>query len=117
MRGKKREKIFSRNKRISRAKNDAKKSSGKSAKTCFLYTHEYRHQKMGGKKREKKFFQKHTNRVLEKCWKIIVSKKCEKMFFNKHINIVTKNGGKKSEKIFLQETHVYREQKTMEKKV
>ena len=43
-------------------------------------------------------------------------KKVRKMFFNKHINIVTKNGGKKSEKIFLQETHVYREQKTMEKK-
>ena len=106
MRGKKREKIFSRNKRISRAKNDAKKSSGKSAKTCFLYTHEYRHQKMGGKKREKKFFQKHTNRLCEKCWKIIVSKKCEKMFFNKHINIVTKNGGKKARKFFFQK-HMY----------
>jgi len=30
------------------------------------------------------------------------------------MNIVTKNGGKKRKK-FLQETHVYREQKTMEK--
>ena len=29
---------------------------------------------------------------------------------------MTKNGGKKSEKKFLPETHVYREQKTMEKK-
>ena len=31
------------------------------------------------------------------------------------MNIVTKNGGKKIEKKFLPETHVYREQKTMEK--
>jgi len=28
--------------------------------------------KNGGKKREKKFFQKYTNRVSEKCWKKIV---------------------------------------------
>ena len=62
---------------------------------------------MGGKKREKKFFQKHTNRVSEKCWKKIVSKKCEKMFF-KNIYIVKKNGGKKSEKIFLPETRISR---------
>jgi len=33
---KKREKFFTRNTRISRAKNDGKKSSGKSAKTRFL---------------------------------------------------------------------------------
>jgi len=39
------------------------------------------------------------------------------MFFNKHMNIVTKNAWKKSEKIFLPETHVHREQKTMEKNI
>jgi len=37
------------------------------------------------------------------------------MFFKKHMNIVTKNGGKKSEKKILPESYVYREQKTMEK--
>jgi len=37
------------------------------------------------------------------------------MFFKKHMNIVTKNGGEKSEKKFLPESYVYREQKTMEK--
>ena len=37
------------------------------------------------------------------------------MFFNKHMNIVTKNGGEKSEKKILPETHVYRMLKTMEK--
>ena len=31
------------------------------------------------------------------------------------MNIETINGGKKGEKIFLSETHLYREQKTMEK--
>ena len=41
------------------------KKSGKSAKTRFFIKHEYRDQKMGGKKREKNFFQNHTiSRVL-----------------------------------------------------
>ena len=42
-------------------------------------------------------------------------KKGRKIFFNKHMNIETKNGGKKSEKEILPETHEYRELKTMEK--
>ena len=51
-----REKFFSKNTRISRKKNDGKKSSGKSAKKrFFLWKHEYRDQKMGGEKREKIF--------------------------------------------------------------
>jgi len=56
----KREKKFFPETQISQAHNDGKKSSRKSAKTRFLKTHEYRDQKMGGKKREKKLFQKHT---------------------------------------------------------
>ena len=52
-----------------------KKSSGKSAKTRFFINTEYRDRKIGGKKREKKIFQKHTNMVSEICWKKIVSKK------------------------------------------
>jgi len=45
-----------------------KKSLEKSAKTRFLYSHEYRDQKIGGKKeRAKQFFQKHTNSSSKKC--------------------------------------------------
>ena len=80
--GEKRGKNFFQKHTASQAKHDGKKSSGKSAKTRFLYTHEYRDQKMGGKKREEKIFKKHTNRVSKNCWKKIVSKKCEKMYFN-----------------------------------
>ena len=39
----------------------------KSAKTRFLYSHEYRDQKMGGKERAKQFFQKHANSASKKC--------------------------------------------------
>ena len=52
---------FCRNTRIVRGKMLVNKSSEKSAKQGFLHSHEYRDQKMGGKKRAKQFFQKHTN--------------------------------------------------------
>jgi len=56
---KKTDKIFSRNTRISRAKNDEKKLSGKSAKTRFL-----KHMKIviknGGKKTRENFFFRNT---------------------------------------------------------
>ena len=58
-----------------------KKSSEKSAKNVILYSHEYRDQKMWGKKHAKQFFQKHTNSANKKCWEKIVGKKCEKRFF------------------------------------
>ena len=41
--------------------------------------------------------------------------KVRKLLFYKHMKLVTKKGGKKREKIFFPETHVYRDQKTMEK--
>jgi len=41
---------FSRNTRFLRTKNVGKKSSVKSGKKRFLYSHEYRDQKMGGEK-------------------------------------------------------------------
>ena len=47
---KKRKNNFSRKTRIVRTKLFGKISSQKSAKTRFLYSHEYREQKMGGKK-------------------------------------------------------------------
>ena len=50
---------------------------------------------MGGKNREKKFFQKHTNRVSQKCWEKS-SQKVRKHVFYKQINIVTKKWGEKN---------------------
>ena len=78
-----------------------KKSSGKSEKNVFLYSHEYRDQKMGGKTRAKQFFQKHTNSACKKCWGQNRRKKVRKTFFYIHTNIVTKKlGEKKRETIF-----------------
>jgi len=58
-----------------------KKSSEYRAKKRFLYSHEYRTNKMRGKKRVKQFFLKHTNRATKQVGKKIVGKKCEKAFF------------------------------------
>ena len=52
-----------------------KKSSEKSAKNVFLYSHEYRDQKMGGKKSAKQFFQKHTNSAIKNVGEKIDEKK------------------------------------------
>jgi len=51
------------------AKNVVKKTLEKSAKNVLLYSHEYRAEKMWGKKRAKQFFQKHSNNAVKKCWK------------------------------------------------
>jgi len=67
MGGKTRKNNFSRNTRIVREKYVGEKSLEKSAKTRFLYSLEYRDQKMGGKERAKLFFQKHTNSASKKC--------------------------------------------------
>jgi len=57
-----------------------KKSLEKSAKTRFLYSHEYRDQKMGGKEREKQFFRNTPIERAKNVRKKIVGKKCEKCF-------------------------------------
>ena len=57
---------ISRNTPIMREKYVGKKSLEKSAKTRFLYSHEYRDQKMGVKERAKQFFQKQTNSASKK---------------------------------------------------
>ena len=75
MGGKKRAKQFFQKHKIVVAKNVGKKSSEKSAKNVFLYSHEYRDPKMWGKKRAKQFFQKHTNSASKKCWEKTVGKK------------------------------------------
>ena len=56
MGGKNARKKLSKNTRIGYPKINGKKSSGKSVKIRFLYTHEYRDQKMGGEKTREKFF-------------------------------------------------------------
>jgi len=59
-------------------------SSEKSAKNVYLYSHEYRDQKMGGNKRAKQFFQKHTNSARKKCWEKNRRKKVRKTFLYSH---------------------------------
>ena len=78
-----------------RAKNVGKKSSQNSAKTRFLYSHEYRDQEMGGKKRVKQFFQKHTNSAIKE--------------------VKEKNRHKSAKTLFLY-SHEFRDQKMEEKK-
>ena len=70
-----------------------KKSSEKSAKNVFLYSHEYRDQKMGGTKRAIQFFQKHTNSASKKCWEKNRQKKVRKTFFIFTQISLPKNGG------------------------
>ena len=62
----------------------------------FLYSHEYHDQKMGGTKRAKQFFQKHTNSAIKKCWEKNRRKKVRKSVFYIRKNIVTKIGGKET---------------------
>jgi len=59
MGGKKREKNFTRNTRLSHAKNDGKKSSGKSAKTRFFKHTNIVTKKSGEKRHEKNFPKTH----------------------------------------------------------
>ena len=79
MGGKKREKIFFRNTRISLAKNDGKNRLEKVRNHVF-----YKHTNIVTKKWEKKGEKKfsfNTNIASKKRWKKIVLKKCEKTFF------------------------------------
>ena len=58
-----------------------KKSSAKSAKKRFLYSHEYRDQKMGGKNGRNNFSRNTRIMQAKNVGKKIVCKKCEKTFF------------------------------------
>ena len=64
-----------------RAKNDGKKIVGKSAKNVFLYSHEYRAEKIWGKKARNNF--SGSIRIMRaiNVGKKIVGKKYEKRFF------------------------------------
>ena len=74
-----REKIYSRNANIA-TKKRWKKIVWKKCEIRFLLTHVYRDQKIVGKKRVKKIFQKHTNRVSKKMMEKNRSKKERKNF-------------------------------------
>jgi len=85
-----------------RAKNVGKKSSQKSAKTRFLYSHEYRDQKMGGNNARNNF-SRNTRIVRAKnILKKIVTKKCENTFLYSHEYRVQKIGEKKRAKQYFQ---------------
>ena len=77
-----------------------KKLLEKSAKTRFLYSQEYRDQKIGGKKARNNFSRNSTNSASKKCEEKNRQKKVRKNGFYNHTNIVTKNGGKTRETIF-----------------
>ena len=98
-----------------RAKNVGKKSSEKSAKIVFLYSHEYRELKMVGTKRAKQFFQQHTNSASKKCWEKNRRKKCEKRFFIFTRISSPKNGGKNARNNFSRNTRTVREKNVGEK--
>jgi len=99
-----------------RTKNVGKKSSEKSAKNVSLYSHEYRDQKIGGTKRAKQLFRKHTNSASKKCWEKNRRKKVRKMFFYIYTNTVTKKWGGKSAKQFFQK-HTNSARKNVWKKI
>ena len=77
-----------------------KKSSEKSKKKRFLYSHEYRDQKKG-EKRAKQFF-RNTRIVHSKMLGKNRRKKCEKTFFIFTRISLPKNAGKKRAKQFFQ---------------
>ena len=81
---------FSINTLIVRAKNVGKKIVGKSAKNLFLYSHEYRDQKMGGK---------NSRNNLSRNTRIVQAK-----------NVGKKSSEKSAKNVFLY-SHEYRDQK------
>jgi len=79
------------------------KNAAKIAKKRFLYSHEYRDQKMGGKKHAKQFFQKQTNSARQICWgKKSLEKSAKTRFLYSHEYHDKKIGGKKRAKQFFQ---------------
>ena len=82
-----------------------KRSSQKSAKTRFLYSHENRDQQMGEEKSAKQFFQIHTNSANKKYWEKNRLKTVRKHVFYIHTNIVTKKWGNKTCETIFPETH------------
>ena len=90
------------------------KSSQKSAKTLFLYSHEFRDQKMGGK-RAKQFSRNKRIVRAKNVMKKIVGKKREKRFLYSHEYRDQKIGGTKRAKQFIQKHTISAIKKCWEK--
>ena len=88
-----------------RGKNVGLKSSERSEKNVFLNSHEYRYQKMGGTKRAKQFFQKHTISASKKCLEKNRRKKERKSFFLYSHEICDQKMGEKKRETIFPETH------------
>jgi len=74
-------------------------------KNFFLYSQEYRDQKIGGKKGAKQFFQKLNEKCGQKIFGKNRRKKLRKKFFIFTRISCPKNGGKKRAKTIFPETH------------
>ena len=85
-------------------------------KRFFLYSHEYRDQKRGGKKLAKQFFQKHTNSASKKCLEKNVRKIVQKRFLYSHEYHDQKIGGIKRAKQFFRK-HTNSASKNVEEKI
>ena len=81
-----------------------KKSSGKSAKKRFLYSHEYSTKKMGGEKNPRNNFSRNTRIVRQKKLGKKSSEKSSKNVFGIHTNIVTKKWGEKTRETIFPQT-------------
>jgi len=77
-----------------------KKASEKSAKNVFLYSHEYRDQKMGGKNARNNFSRNTLIVRAKNVGKKIVRKKCEKRFLYSHKYRYQKMGGENARNNF-----------------
>ena len=96
MGGTKRSKQFFQQDTNSAIKKVRKKIVGKSAKNVFLYSHEYRDKKIGGKNGRNNFSRNTLIVRAKNVGKKIVGKKCEKRFLYSHKCRYKKMGGKKS---------------------
>ena len=84
-----------------------KKSSQKSVKTRFLYSHDYRDQKNGGKNARYKF-SRNTKMRTKYVGKKIVAKIAKTRFLFSHEYRDVKIGGKTLETIFPEKTRILR---------
>jgi len=87
-----------------RTKNVGKQSSGKSATKRFLYSHEYRDPKGGGKNARNKFSRNKRIGRAKNVREKIVGINGKKVFYI-HTDIVTKKWGKKTHETICPETH------------
>jgi len=91
-----------------------KKMSQKNAKKSFLYSHEYRDQKMGEKNAQNNF-SRNTRMIRTIMLGKKSSQKCAKNGFYIHTNIVTKKWWEKRRETIFPETHEWFEQKCWKK--